>query len=189
MYNRKWKRKKKEYTLGKLQNTVERIEGFFSRIDKRKFATDNVEKIKTVAVEFANKTIEYMKNIDVNNLLDMAKKLFDTKPQKSIGVGLAIVLALFFGLSKLTKDPLNGTYELLNRNHRVIMVIKGTGGSFSYENSYGEKGELGKLKIDRKNKELTITDSKESSFNKTKYMLNNDELYLQGPDETFKRVK
>ena len=67
-------------------------------------------------------------------------------------------------------------------------MIKGNAGTVTSEDSDGDK-EKRKVKIDKQKKELTIIDDEGRELQKTKYMLKDKELYLQGPDQTFSRVK
>lgn len=175
-----------EVTVEKVEETVERLEESASQIVQDK--PDSVEQIKKSVADFVDKTEQQIKNIDVNSLIATVKKLFETKPLQSIGVSLLVILVLFFGVRKLTSDPLDGTYEILTKRDHLIMVIKGNAGTVISEDSDGDK-EKRLVKIDKQKKELTITDTKGRDLGKTKYMLKDKELYLQEPDQTFNRVK
>ena len=124
----------------------------------------------------------------MDNLLEKAKQLFETKRKESIVALVIIALVSIFIVNKLTSDPLNGTYELLNKREHVIMVIKGNSGTIVYEDSDGDKNQ-GVVQIDRQKKEMAISTPQSSSSSKTKYMLNVKDLYLQEPDETLTRIK
>ena len=124
----------------------------------------------------------------MDNLLEKAKQLFETKRKESIVALVIIALVSIFIVNKLTSDPLNGTYELLNKREHVIMVIKGNSGTIVYEDSDGDKNQ-GVVQIDRQKKEMAISTPQSSSSSKTKYMLNGKDLYLQEPDETLTRIK
>ena len=124
----------------------------------------------------------------MDNLLEKAKQLFETKRKESIVAIVIIALVSIFIVNKLTSDPLNGTYELLNKREHVIIVIKGNSGTIVYEDSDGDKNQ-GVVQIDRQKKEMVISTPQSSSSSKTKYMLNGKDLYLQEPDETLTRIK
>lgn len=175
-----------EVTVEKVEDTVERLEESASQIVQDK--PDSVEQIKKSVAYFVDKAGQQIENLDVNGLIEKIKKLFETKPLQSVGISLAIFLVLFFGVRKLTSDPLDGTYEILTRRDHLVMVIKGNSGTVISEDSDGDK-EKRLVKIDKQKKELTITDDKGRDLGKTKYMLKDKELYLQEPDQTFNRVK
>ena len=124
----------------------------------------------------------------MENVIDKLKSLFETKRKESIAGLVVIALVLIFGIKKLTTDPLDGTYEILTKRDHLVMVIKGNAGTVTSEDSDGDK-EQRLVKIDKQQKELTITDTKGRNLGKTKYMLKDKELYLQEPDQTFNRVK
>ena len=175
-----------EVTVEKVEETTERMEESINEVVQEK--PDRVEAIKKEAASFVDKAGQQIENLDVNGLIEKIKKLFETKPLQSVGISLAIFLVLFFGVRKLTSDPLDGTYEILTRRDHLVMVIKGNSGTVISEDSDGDK-EKRLVKIDKKKKELTITDDKGRDLGKTKYMLKDKELYLQEPDQTFNRVK
>lgn len=124
----------------------------------------------------------------MENVIDKLKSLFEIKRKESIAGLVVIALVLIFGIKKLTTDPLDGTYEILTKRDHLVMVIKGNSGTVISEDSDGDK-ETRLVKIDKQKKELTITDTKGRDLGKTKYMLKDQELYLQEPNQTFNRVK
>ena len=173
-------------TVEKVEETTERMEGSINEVVKEK--PDRVEAIKKELSTFVDKAGQQIENLDTNGLIEKIKKLFETKPLQSIGISLAIFLVVFFGVRKLTSDPLNGTYELLNRREHVIMVIKGNSGTIIYEDSNGNKNQ-GSVQIDRQKKEMTISSPQITSTSKTKYILKDKDLYLQEPNETLTRTE
>ena len=175
-----------EVAVEKVDETTERMEESINEVVTEK--SDRVEALKKEASIFVDKAGKQIENLDMNGLIEKIKKLFETKPLQSIGISLAIFLVLFFGIRKLTSDPLDGTYEILTRRDHLVMVIKGNAGTVTSEDSDGDK-EKRLVKINKQKKELTITDDKGRDLGKTKYMLKDKELYLQEPDQTFNRVK
>ena len=175
-----------EVTVEKVEETTERMEESINEVVTEK--PNRVEAIKKEAASFVDKAGKQIENLDMDGSIEKIKKLFETKPLQSIGISLAIFLVLFFGVRKLTNDPLDGTYEILTRRDHLVMVIKGNSGTVISEDSDGDK-EKRLVKIDKQKKVLTITDDKGRDLGKTKYMLKDKELYLQEPDQTFNRVK
>ena len=142
-----------EVTVEKVEETTKRMEKSINEVVKEK--PDRVEAIKKEVSTFVDKAGQQIENLDTNGLIEKFKKLFERKSLQTIGISLAIFLVVFFGVRKLTSDPLNGTYELLNKREHVIMVIKGNSGTITYEDSYGNKNQ-GSVQIDRQKKEMTI---------------------------------
>ena len=175
-----------EVTVEKVDETTERMEESINEVVTEK--PDKVEALKKEASIFVEKAGQQIENLDMNGLIEKIKKLFETKPLQSIGISLAIFLVLFFGVRKLTSDPLDGTYEILTKRDHLVMVIKGNSGTVISEDSDGDK-EKRLVKIDKQKKVLTITDDEGREIGKTKYMLKDKELYLQEPNQTFSRVK
>lgn len=175
-----------EVTVEKVEETTEGMEESIKEVVQEK--PDRVEAIKKESSSFVDKAGQQIENLDLNGLIEKIKKLFKTKPLQSIGISLAIFLVVFFGVRKLTSDPLDGTYEILTKRDHLIMVIKGNAGTVISEDSDGDK-EKRLVKIDKQKKELTITDTKGRDLGKTKYMLKDKELYLQKSDQTYSRVK
>ena len=175
-----------EVTVEKVEETTERMEESIHEVVTEK--PDRVEAIKKEAASFVDKAGKQIENLDMDGSIEKIKKLFETKPLQSVGISLAVFLVLFFGVRKLTSDPLDGTYEILTKRDHLIMVIKGNTGTVVSEDSDGDK-EQRLVKIDKQKKELIITDTKGRELGKTKYMLKDKELYLQEPDQTFNRVK
>ena len=175
-----------EVTVEKVEETTERIEESINEVVKEK--PDRVEALKKEASIFVDKAGKQIENLDMNGLIEKIKKLFETKPLQSIGISLAILLVLFFGVRKLTSDPLDGTYEILTKRDHLVMVIKGNAGTVTSEDSDGDKVQR-LVKIDKRKQELTITDDEGREIGKTKYMLKDKELYLQKSDQTYSRVK
>ena len=86
----------------------------------------------------------------MNGLIEKIKKLFETKPLQSIGISLAIFLVLFFGIRKLTSDPLDGTYEILTKRDHLVMVIKGNSGTASLKITDGDKKKISEIDKQKK---------------------------------------
>ena len=126
-----------EVTIEKVEETTERMEESINEVVKEK--PDRVEAIKKEASSFVDKAGQQIENLDMNGLIEKIKKLFETKPLQSIGISLAIFLIVFFGVRKLTSDPLDGTYEILTKRDHLIMVIKGNAGTVISEDSDGDK--------------------------------------------------